>query len=531
MNRFTIIFLCFLSLDSLASDWITMRVTEKAMSRYFSSCADAVSSEFDVNILGKYPPPKHQFELVSCSWNVPYGDVVAYYDVHRYGGSCPSGDEPSYPDTQCNSDVPFCDLPETKAYIESEIDICLSEVNRRATPSCDNQTRTASVLCEEINGGDNGTGDNSGGGDTGDGGSGGDSGAGDGDGTGSDGGTGDTGGGSEGDGGSGSDGGADGGSGGDTGSDDFDRLIDAVNANNKQITEHLGFIRTNQLDELLALDKQYSLVDKYFETYKTSASHIEHMANFTEQELAVLKDIRGQFGTHFDHVYKHQSEVITLGNENLNALGDVNDSVNQQTVDVVQAIEAIDPNENLERIDASINTTNEKVQELIDNNQSGFASVSSAVGTGFDELIEVNREGFASIASGAVDLTGVEQSLDSIEGNIDALANLKIETSTPCQEDFSSCKGFYTSVYPNGYKVIFTSYIDEFKSGEIFSFLDTFKINLPNHVPSWRICFNLGFLGNFGCHELSVPDSVWGFIRIIIIITSVFVARMLVFGG
>jgi hypothetical protein len=49
--------------------------------------------------------------------------------------------------------------------------------------------------------------------------------------------------------------------------------------------------------------------------------------------------------------------------------------------------------------------------------------------------------------------------------------------------------------------------------------------------PSWSFSFNLGAMGNYGSMGIAPPCWIWTAIKTIMIITALFAARRIVFGG
>jgi hypothetical protein len=92
---------------------------------------------------------------------------------------------------------------------------------------------------------------------------------------------------------------------------------------------------------------------------------------------------------------------------------------------------------------------------------------------------------------------------------------------------------FYTSKYPNGIEGIWQTSKDEIEGSSAGQLIQNLTPNISDTgtAPIWNMDFNLGALGSYGSFSLTPDSSLWFIIRTILIITSLFVARGLIFGG
>lgn len=92
---------------------------------------------------------------------------------------------------------------------------------------------------------------------------------------------------------------------------------------------------------------------------------------------------------------------------------------------------------------------------------------------------------------------------------------------------------FYTSKYPNGIEGVWQTAKDDIESSSAGQLIQNLTPNVSDSgtAPIWNMDFNLGALGNYGSYSLTPDSSLWLIIRTILIITSLFVARGLIFGG
>jgi hypothetical protein len=94
-------------------------------------------------------------------------------------------------------------------------------------------------------------------------------------------------------------------------------------------------------------------------------------------------------------------------------------------------------------------------------------------------------------------------------------------------------QNWYQKKYPDGVTGVFTSGFNQMKSTPLYSLIDSFAVTVSaaEHSGCWNM--NLGsVLGvNMGSHQLCIPPLVMDFLKIAFILTALFGARRIVFGG
>ncbi|MEN3159612.1 hypothetical protein ABC502_14625 [Alkalimonas sp. NCh-2] len=90
---------------------------------------------------------------------------------------------------------------------------------------------------------------------------------------------------------------------------------------------------------------------------------------------------------------------------------------------------------------------------------------------------------------------------------------------------------WYESAYPDGLVGIWQDHSAALEQTAMFNFLNQFQIDPSGSAPDMSVCFNLGPLGDYGCHSLELHPALWGFLFICIQITAAFTCRRLIFGG
>jgi hypothetical protein len=139
-------------------------------------------------------------------------------------------------------------------------------------------------------------------------------------------------------------------------------------------------------------------------------------------------------------------------------------------------------------------------------------------------IIAINNSGGGG--SQSTDLSSVTSSLDGIKNSIGSTTVTKINGPT------DSAVSFWVSDYPDGVRSVWNDSKDAFENTEYVQFLSTFNPNLTAGVAAdMQFCFNLGAMGNFGCHALPVDSSIWSAIRIFILVSAGFLCRRIIFGG
>jgi hypothetical protein len=89
-----------------------------------------------------------------------------------------------------------------------------------------------------------------------------------------------------------------------------------------------------------------------------------------------------------------------------------------------------------------------------------------------------------------------------------------------------SGQSFYESEYPDGFAGVFSTQMTALKSTEFYASLGKFTFSGSGTPPMWKIP-----VGDFGTFDLSLDSYIWEFIRICLLITTVFLCRGLIFGG
>lgn len=163
------------------------------------------------------------------------------------------------------------------------------------------------------------------------------------------------------------------------------------------------------------------------------------------------------------------------------------------------------------------------------------------------ELAKANQS-LASIDAKATQtnsqLNAVNSELDNIAGGIGALNNKsdgiltevkKITAGDTSGTPFSSepstnLTGFYTPVYENGFQSIWSNNEQAFNNSSTKQYIEQWKVTVNGDFTYPSFCFDLGFV-NLGCHVIEIDGRILSFIRIILIISALILARQITLGG
>jgi hypothetical protein len=143
-----------------------------------------------------------------------------------------------------------------------------------------------------------------------------------------------------------------------------------------------------------------------------------------------------------------------------------------------------------------------------------------------DEVITAINNSGGGGGGQSTDLSPVTGVLDDIKKSIGSSSIVKIQRPT------DGVISFWASDYPNGALSVWDDTKASFNNTEYVQFLSTFNPNLSAGTPlDMQLCFNLGAMGNYGCHAIPVDSSIWSAIRIFILVTAGFLCRRIIFGG
>lgn len=104
--------------------------------------------------------------------------------------------------------------------------------------------------------------------------------------------------------------------------------------------------------------------------------------------------------------------------------------------------------------------------------------------------------------------------------------------------DYSKPQGlevpdFYEQQYPDGFAGEWDRFRDRVSASSLASFIGSLTNGIPGggECPSWSVGVNMGAMGNFGTHTIAPPCIIWPFIKAVMILSALFVARRMVVGG
>jgi len=176
---------------------------------------------------------------------------------------------------------------------------------------------------------------------------------------------------------------------------------------------------------------------------------------------------------------------------------------------------------------AAINQTNEltatgnaQLNEINQNTKATSQNVSKIPG-----LLSEGNQNTKAIGQG---LTEVSDKLTEINDSISDIAGGEPEFNTGISDGLS---GFYTSDYPNGFSDVWDNNKAAFDNSEMVTYINSWKIEVQGQYAYPQFCLNIQGLINLGCHQLKIDPRVLPFIRIILIISGLFLARKITLGA
>ena len=96
---------------------------------------------------------------------------------------------------------------------------------------------------------------------------------------------------------------------------------------------------------------------------------------------------------------------------------------------------------------------------------------------------------------------------------------------------FPEIEPFYEQKYPDGLQGVWDQAKSDIDNSNFLSFLRSFVPSFSGSCPSFGMSFAIGSMANFGTHEFQSLCYVFDFIKVILMVSAVFLARQLTFGG
>ncbi|CAK3024844.1 hypothetical protein [Vibrio crassostreae] len=226
-------------------------------------------------------------------------------------------------------------------------------------------------------------------------------------------------------------------------------------------------------------------------------------------------------------------KAVTSMNSDFNkALNDLNIDINQSQANINTELDRLNKN-----VVNNSNATRDLAQTNIDiynNTKQLIQGVEVAVKTGTASTVEaINTNGENTVNAVNDGFTGMGESLEKIEGSLDALTNVdtgSAGTSGSCIET-DTCTGFYTSGYPDGLSGVANAHFESIKTNVLDGFVNTFgSLDLSN---AKRPNFSIPILdfGSYSIEDYLNLDWIFGFVRFCLIFTAIATARKNILGG
>lgn len=140
-------------------------------------------------------------------------------------------------------------------------------------------------------------------------------------------------------------------------------------------------------------------------------------------------------------------------------------------------------------------------------------------------LEDLMRENNSKLDTANNSLDTLNESVANIE---ESLKSDGVDTSN--MEHNDGLTGFYEPQYPNGWNDVWAANEQGFNQSAAVEYINSWKVNVSGSYAYPQFCIDVGII-NLGCHDIVLDDRIFPFIRIILIVSSLFLARQITVGG
>lgn len=118
--------------------------------------------------------------------------------------------------------------------------------------------------------------------------------------------------------------------------------------------------------------------------------------------------------------------------------------------------------------------------------------------------------------------------LEAVKTDLDKIA----DESVPVVPGLPSVPKFYDRVYPDGFKSVWDKHSSTLQNASMFKAIGKFVPSWGGgQCPSFQIDLSLSGWANYGSHDISIPCTVWDIVGALTMLSAVFAARRIIFGG
>lgn len=96
---------------------------------------------------------------------------------------------------------------------------------------------------------------------------------------------------------------------------------------------------------------------------------------------------------------------------------------------------------------------------------------------------------------------------------------------------FPEVEPFYQQKYPDGLQGVWDQAKADIDNSNFLSFLRSFVPSFSGSCPGFGMSFAIGNMANFGSHDFASLCYIFDFVKIVLLVTAVFTARQITFGG
>jgi len=172
----------------------------------------------------------------------------------------------------------------------------------------------------------------------------------------------------------------------------------------------------------------------------------------------------------------------------------------------------------------SLDLLEDEINNDLDQIQSNNDSISDSV-TSIDNSISNSQTLIENVHEYYSESTTIYNGATG-EGIGDVCTGDNCATESEEVESYASATYEYEQIYPDGIAGVMTDRVAEFKSGAFYGSLQNFIITLSGVTPVIEIN-----TVTYGTYILDIPSYVWDLIKAILILSTTFLCRRIIFGG
>jgi hypothetical protein len=121
-----------------------------------------------------------------------------------------------------------------------------------------------------------------------------------------------------------------------------------------------------------------------------------------------------------------------------------------------------------------------------------------------------------------------EKTLEAVKSELEKIA----DETVPIVPGLPTVPKFYERSYPEGFKTVWDKHSSALQNTSMFRAVGRFVPSWGGgQCPSFRINLSLSEWANYGAQDISIPCTVWDIVGALTMLSAVFAARRIIFGG